>query len=63
MNKTSNLYVRVELDVKAQTGAVLEKLGISMPAAISIFLKQIVEQDGLLFDFMAPFNKLITFWI
>lgn len=31
-----------------------------MSVAISIFLKQIVEQDGLPFDFMAPFNKPIS---
>lgn len=60
MNKTSNLYVRVESGVKAQAEAVLKKLGISMSAAISIFLKQIVEQDGLPFDFKALSNKPIS---
>lgn len=60
MNKTSNIYLRVESGVKAQAKAVLEKLGISMSVAISIFLKQIVEQDGLPFDFMTTFNKPIS---
>lgn len=60
MNKTPNLYVRVEPNVKAQAEAVLEKLGISMSVAISIFLKQIVEKGGLPFDFMATFNKPIS---
>ena len=60
MNKTSNLYVRVEPNVKAQAEAVLEKLGISMSAAISIFLKQIVERGRLPFDFIATFNKPIS---
>ena len=60
MNKTSNLYVRVELGVKEQAEAVLKKLGISMSAAISIFLKQIITQDGLPFDVKVKFNKPIS---
>ena len=31
-----------------------------MSVVISIFLKQIVEQDELQFDFMATFNKPIS---
>ena len=60
MNKTSNLYVKVESGVKAQAEAVLKKLGISMSAAISIFLKQIITQDGLAFDVKVKFNKPIS---
>ncbi len=60
MNKTSKLYVKVESGVKAQAESVLKKLGISMSAAISIFLKQIITQDGLPFDVKVKFNKPIS---
>ena len=60
MRKTWNICVKVNNDVKAQTEAVLERLDISMPAAISVFLKQVIVHNGLLFDDKVPFNKLIS---
>lgn len=39
MARTSNIYVRVEPDIKEQAEAVLEKLGIPMSNAVSIFLR------------------------
>ncbi len=60
MSKTSNIRVKVNNDVKSQAEAVLERLGVSMSDAISVFLKQVIMQNGLPFDVEVPFNKLIS---
>lgn len=60
MIRTSNIYVRVEPSVKAQAEAVLDKLGISMSSAVSIFLKQIIKHNGLPFVVKFLFNKPIS---
>ena len=39
MAKTTNLYVRVEPEVKEQAEDILEKLGIPVSNAINMFLK------------------------
>ncbi|MFK8243303.1 MULTISPECIES: type II toxin-antitoxin system RelB/DinJ family antitoxin [unclassified Facklamia] len=39
MARTSNIYVRIEPNIKEQAEAVLEKLGIPMSNAVSIFFK------------------------
>ena len=39
MNKTANLYARIEPDVKEQAESVLETLGISVSSAINMFYK------------------------
>lgn len=54
MARTSNIYVRVEPDIKVQAEAILEKLGIPMSSAVSIFLRQVVLQNGLPFDVKIP---------
>ncbi|HHW94907.1 MAG TPA: type II toxin-antitoxin system RelB/DinJ family antitoxin [Mogibacterium sp.] len=56
MARTSNIYVRVEPEVKKQAEIVLDKLGIPMSNAVSIFLRQIVMHNGLPFDVKIP-NK------
>lgn len=50
MPRTSNIYVRVEPEVKEQAEVVLEKLGIPMSNAVSIFLRQVIMQNGLPFE-------------
>lgn len=50
MGKTSNIYVRVEPNIKEQAEIVLEQLGIPMSNAVSIFLRQVVMQNGLPFE-------------
>lgn len=50
MARTSNIYVRVEPDIKEEAELVLEKLGIPMSSAVSIFLRQVVMHNGLPFD-------------
>lgn len=59
MARTSNIYVRVEPNIKEQAEVVLEKLGISMSNAVSIFLRQVVMQNGLPFEVKIPNTKPI----
>ncbi len=57
MARTSNIYVRVEPNVKEQAEEILDKLGIPMSNAVSIFLRQIIMQNGLPFDVKIPNNR------
>lgn len=57
MAKTSNIFARVEPDVKEQAESVFEKLGIPMSNAISMFLRQVVIQQGMPFDVKLPQNR------
>lgn len=45
MAKTSNVFARVEPEIKEQAEMVLNKLGIPMSNAINIFLRQGVLQN------------------
>jgi len=54
MNKTANLYARIEPDVKEQAENILETLGISVSSAINMFYKQIILQQGIPFDVKLP---------
>lgn len=55
MAKSSNLYVRIEPDVKEQAEKVFEGLGISMSNAVGLFLKQVVINQGIPFELkLAP---------
>jgi len=57
MARTSNIFVRVEPEIKAQAEQVLEQLGIPMSNAIGLFLRQIVLQRGIPFDMKLPKNN------
>lgn len=46
----SRVYSRVDPKVKDEAQAVLDRLGISMSQAISMFLHQIVIDNGLPFQ-------------
>ena len=54
MNKTANLYARIEPDVKEEAEKVLNALGIPVSNAINIFYKQIILQQGIPFDVKLP---------
>jgi DNA-damage-inducible protein J len=61
MAKTSNVFARVEPEIKKQAEMVLDKLGISMSNAINIFLRQVVQQNGLPFDVKVSGNKPLVY--
>lgn len=54
MARTSNVFARVEPELKAQAEIVLNQLGLPMSNAIGIFLKQVVLQRGLPFEVKIP---------
>lgn len=52
----ANLNIRVEDALKKQAEAVFSELGISLSAATTIFLKQVVRCNGIPFELRAdPF--------
>ena len=60
MSKTSNVFARIEPDLKEKAEAILSQLGIPMSNAIGMFLRQIVLQRGIPFDMKLPQRKPIA---
>ena len=54
MARTSNVFARVEPEVKEQAEQVLDRLGIPMSNAVGMFLRQIVLQRGIPFEMKLP---------
>ena len=52
MNKSTNLYVRIEPELKDRAETILSQLGIPMSNAVGMFLKQVVLRRGIPFDDM-----------
>lgn len=61
MAKTSNIFARIDPEIKKQAEQVLEQLGIPMSNAIGLFLRQIVMQRGIPFDMKLPQRNLPAF--
>lgn len=61
MAKTSNVFARVEPEVKEQAEQVLDRLGIPMSNAVGMFLRQIVLQRGLPFEVKLPQEKPLAY--
>jgi len=57
MARTSNIYARIEPELKKQAEAVLGQLGIPMSNAIGLFLRQVVLQQGIPFEMKIPQRK------
>lgn len=58
MAKTDTLHIRVEPNVKQKAEEILHDLGLSITEAISVFLNQIILNDGIPFEIRKPrFNK------
>lgn len=53
-NLTSAINVQVDSATKKEATAILNDLGLSMSAAINLFLKQVVKRDGLPFEVVNP---------
>ena len=59
-SKTSNIFARIEPELKTQAEAVLDEIGLPMSIAITLFLKQIVQRRGLPFPVVAlPVSPLV----
>ncbi len=57
MARTSNVFARIEPEIKEQAEKVLNQLGIPMSDAVSIFLHQVVLQQGIPFKIKNIDNK------
>ena len=54
MPKTSNVFARVEPELKAEAEAVLNQIGLPMSNAITLFLRQVVIKRGVPFPLTLP---------
>ena len=54
MSKSTNLYVRIEPELKENAEVILTQLGIPMSNAVGMFLKQVVLHRGMPFDVTLP---------
>ena len=61
MGRTSNIFARVEPEIKEQAEQVLDELGIPMSNAVGMFLRQVVMQRGLPFDVKLPQGKPLAY--
>lgn len=61
MARTSNVFARVEPEVKEQAEIVLDQLGIPMSNAIGLFLRQVVLHRGIPFDMKLPQRKPLAY--
>lgn len=56
-NKTSNIYIRIEPEVKKEAEEILSRLGIGASLAVNMFYKQIILHQGMPFDVVIPSSK------
>ena len=54
MARTSNVFARVEPEIKEQAEEILDQLGIPMSNAVGMFLRQVVLQRGIPFEMKLP---------
>jgi len=60
MARTSNVFARIEPELKEQAEGILIQLGIPMSSAIGMFLRQVVLQRGIPFDIKLPQQKPVA---
>ncbi len=51
---TSAINIQVDSETKKKATDILNDLGLSMSAAINIFLRQVIKKDGLPFEVVNP---------
>lgn len=61
MARTSNVFARVEPELKEQAEQVLSQLGIPMSNAVSMFLRQVVLQRGIPFEMKLPKEQPLVY--
>ena len=54
MSKTSNVFARVEPELKEQAERIFNQLGLPMSNAITLFLRQVVLNRGVPFALTLP---------
>ena len=61
MARTSNIFARVEPEIKEQAENVLEQLGISMSNAVDMFLRQVILHNGIPFEVKIPKSEPLSY--
>lgn len=61
MARTSNVFARVEPDIKEQAEQILAQLGIPMSNAVGMFLRQVVLQRGIPFEMKLPPDRPLAY--
>jgi DNA-damage-inducible protein J len=61
MARTSNIFARIDPEIKEQAEQVLKQLGIPMSNAIGLFLRQVVMQRGIPFEMKLPQTNPLAF--
>jgi len=59
--RASNVFARVEPEIKEQAEQVLNRLGIPMSNAVGMFLRQIVLQRGIPFEMKLPKSEPLSY--
>jgi len=54
MQRTANIYTRIEPELKFRAETVLGQLGIPLSSAIGMFLRQVVMHNGIPFEMKLP---------
>ncbi len=57
--KTSNIYIRIEPEIKKEAEEILETLGIGASQAVNMFYTQIILHKGMPFDVNIPDGNTI----
>ena len=57
-NKTDLIHIRIEHSVKEKAEDILDKLGINMSYAVSLFLNQVIIKNGFPFSIELPNENL-----
>jgi DNA-damage-inducible protein J len=60
VQRTANVFARVEPQIKEQAEQVLNQLGIPMSNAIGLFLRQIILQRGIPFEIKLSDEKPVA---
>ncbi len=47
---TTNLNIRIDKSVKDQAEVIFKELGLNMTTAINIFLRKVIQENGIPFD-------------
>lgn len=50
MAKVPTTTIRIDPDVKEQATEIFEELGLSLSAAVNVFLRAVVRRQGMPFD-------------
>ena len=61
MARTSNVFARVEPEIKEQAEEILDQLGIPMSNAVGMFLRQVVLHRGIPFEMKLPRREPLSF--